>query len=434
MWFQIWKSHHELANAGALNNVIPIQLPMSNGHIDTQSLIAIMHEINNSSSKSQIFEEYTKNILPLAILAKCSGGFIPAIQQIQQLNRGYINCSDGSKDEHAYQNSIAKDIIENLQTVYLDTTSFFFIAIAGLLPVLLKHVPNIKIAVSTLNFFNKLTNIPSDNEQMFINIYNNSFSRSDVKNRQQFQDILEPIKHLLSNLTIEPICKVNQIHILADMPLDDELIDAPSLCIRNNTYIITEDPVLLHIMSTNLKSILPGYCSSVEIIKELLHKQLIDFSCFLDYHYFLTLYRVRFLSVDVTYFKKAVFGETIIVIKPENLKKLNIKFVLSREYGATEQDAVNIIGQFLFHMISMDGLELKSMNNIFMVLCKEIPESYNKLLFIQKSLNVCYSLCNPVNNFIKPTNLTHKIFYISHLRESAKQILDFLHNLKSCTI
>jgi hypothetical protein len=177
-------------------------------------------------------------------------------------------------------------------------------------------------------------------------------------------------------------------------------------------------------MSTNLKSILPGYCSSVEIIKELLHKQLIDFSCFLDYHYFLTLYRVRFLSVDVTYFIKAVFGETIIVIKPENLKKLNIKFVLSREYGATEQDAVNIIGQFLFHMISMDGLELRSINNIFTVLCKEIPESDNKLPFIQQSLNVCKSLCNPVNNFIKPTNLTHKIFYITHLQERAKQILN----------
>ncbi|MBY0379597.1 MAG: hypothetical protein K2P99_04260 [Burkholderiales bacterium] len=78
---------------------------------------------NNCLSKAQIFEEYTKNMLPLAILAKFSGGLIPAIQQIQQLNRGYINCSDGSKNQHEYQSNIAKDIVQNLQTVYLDTTS-----------------------------------------------------------------------------------------------------------------------------------------------------------------------------------------------------------------------------------------------------------------------------------------------------------------------
>lgn len=427
IFWQIWKNHRELANDGALDRVTTILLPLNQDNtLNSQELVETIKELTNTKEMSNFFESYKKDILPFALLAQCYGGILPAIKQIESTQSGYINCSMDTVEEQRLQKLTAYNIILGSTEVYLDVTSIFFLIYANLLQIVLDHIPNIKITTSTFNFIGDLANINNNSLGIYLDMHTEEFKQIDADHNKQMKQKFKNAIAILNNnyeKMVISISDTNRIKLIDNLTLSHELIDTVSICISDNSYIITEDPRLLvatKAINQNLERSCKGYCSSIDIIKELVNTNLIEFEAFLDYHYLLTKFRFRFLSISIEYLKKAIFGsKKIICIDYEkacnNLKKLNLPFVLSAEYGVSGKASIELIGHLLYEISSIKGLDNSLINKILPSIIEEIPVSLdNKLKFMNKALDWGRYLLN--NNMIKPLNINTQITILENMR------------------
>jgi hypothetical protein len=134
----------------------------------------------------------------------------------------------------------------------------------------------------------------------------------------------------------------------------------------------------------------PEYFSSLILLKVLNEQGKISFNEYVDYFGYLSSYRFRFLSLSSDDIEKAVFGDRkIIIIRTENIRKLNFPLTLSEEYGVPFQTAFAVLGRFLIKILIDDSVIPDIVEKIFIEIIESFPTKKDKRNFGQMLLGVC---------------------------------------------
>lgn len=141
IFWQSLQNFKKLTNRNALNGVWMVETPMKGDTVDLKYLMKFMEDMDEE--KEPLFEKYSKNHLPLAILAKSVGGLANAIGRIQREKKGFINFSSGTADELEKQKVNANTVIDKHQPFLLDGTSAVFLSEFGLFEKIFQILPNI---------------------------------------------------------------------------------------------------------------------------------------------------------------------------------------------------------------------------------------------------------------------------------------------------
>lgn len=396
--WQIRHHHNSLCAEGRLENAMMFEIPRNNSdEFDVPKFFEILEDMCNVNFKNEFFTNYTQKTLPLAILAESEGGFLQALNRIINDNTGFVHCSSGHVTDVNQQRSTAAKILDGTP-FYLDLTSAFFMISHGVLHKVIDLLPNIKITTSVMNFlFNivtKLSEGENGTELMLANITGKYFYKlnvdEDINLKQTFVDGMIPLQ---KNSNIISISDANRINIVSNFKLRDELADSSMLAIMNNEYIVTEDPLLSIGYAQAIQKPITGFCSSIDVIRVLYERKLINFETLLNYHYYLSSFRLKFLPINADDIYHALFGnQHIKIISLPNLKKLNLKLVLSPEYSVSIQNAINCLAEFLIKAILECLHNYCDIENICIALINELPDYYDKKVAFINILAVCQNM------------------------------------------
>lgn len=394
LW-QIKYFHNILCSESRLENTMMVEIPKTdNDELDVSKLFEILGDMSNVSSKNEVFENYTQKTLPLAILAESEGGFLQALNRIITHNAGFIHCSSGYLTDLNQQRLTATKILDSAP-FYIDLTSAFVMISNGIFNQVITLLPNMKITSSAMNFLSEIVDKLSEGENgtelMLVNIIGKYFYKPNVKDdRKTKQLFCDAISYFHENPdNIISISDSNRINIVNDFRVKNELADSSILAITKDEYIMTEDPLLSISYTQSCQKNLSGFCSSIDIMRVLLERKLISFETFLDYHYYLSLLRFRFLPINAYDIFYAVFGnKQIKILNLKNLKKLNLKLVLSPEYGVIKENVVKCLAAFLVMSILECIYNVQDIRHIYIELINELPDSYNKKTISLEILSV----------------------------------------------
>lgn len=396
-----WKTintFHELAKEGILEGVQSIEIPKSGDSINPENLLRFFEDIEKN--KSEINDLYYQNTIPLAILTLFEGDIIQAIGKIQDERKGFINFCSNNINDLLKQEKIAIGVIENKSDFIIDGTSALFLSESGLLPKIIDCFPNMKVPQSVIHFliiiadkinFSKGTigYIKYSNKQLiFSKVQNNE------RQKQFHLNIINSIKCLENNRNIVFISSANKVDCFSEQKIHSEFCDAAIIAQKLNIPILSDDYLYgeLNAYETHKKS--PEYFSSFFLIKTLFEKKVITLDEYLDYFYFLTSYRFRFLPLKVEDIRDAIFGKGIInLFRPENIKKLNLNLIISEDYGVPLKLAITLISNFIFSVVNDSTITIEMLEKIVIEILECFPTKLRKFeigLIILKTCNRLY--------------------------------------------
>ena len=394
----IWRIKNfftKLSKENLLDYVQAIEVPLNKDAIDPQYLTNFMKD--NEKKYEEFFNLYVnKRNFPFAILATYEKGIANGLWRIQNENKGFINFSDGTIDEFDRQKRIAKNVIDNQISFYIDCTSAFIFLETQLLERIYSFIPNFKIPQSVINYLiqitEKLNYRPGQKGHLGFSKGKIILTSIDQETREIIKDNnLKTIKILESKPeNIINISLATKSDCFSEQEILGELCDACILAKKEKIPVLTEDYQYLLFNQFDSKNNAPEYFSLLALVRVLYEEGKIDFNNYLDLFHYLASYRFRFLSFNVDDIKKAVFGDKkIFTLIPENIKKLNFSLTLSEEYGVQYSTALSIVINFLSEIIADDSILPEAVEKIFSNIMETFPTKENKRILGQKIINYC---------------------------------------------
>lgn len=380
LWMTV-QNFNKLAIDGDLDGIQAIAIPQKGDSIDTKNLESFFKDLN--AKTNPLFEMYCQNNVPLAMLAINEGGLTSAIGKIQNENKGFINFSDGTIEEFERQKAVAKKVVDEKASFYIDGTSALVLSEMGLFEKIHTHLPNLKIPQSVINF---LANIADKfryttghmgyaQDKIFISPALEKDKGDFVRAR-----FVASIKLLEVNpKNVTSISAANKEDCFSERRVPPELSDACILAQKENLPVLTEDPLYLRMNEAETKKKIPEYFSSLALLRLLYEQKQVDFDEYLDYFGYLSSYRFRFLSLTLDDIEKTVFGDgKVKVVRPEYIRKLNFPLTLSEEYGVPFQTAFKIVGVFLLKILADDSVTLEASEKIYIEIIQAFPTKMSK--------------------------------------------------------
>lgn len=379
--FMIHHHAHMLSKEHRWNLMEIIDTPHIGNTIETKYLIAFFEDARKLHE--EILNIYCSEAVPLAFLALKKGNLISAMQTIITENRGFIKFSPGIKSDFDKQIENAKKIFSGTP-FFIDGTSAFILSESGLLKNIFNYFPNLKIPQSVINLLLKtkerLEIFPGhagyiDYVQGRIKTSSKNDARKNIEN-----NLNEAIKLFESNSqNIVAISSATKHDSYIEQNIPADLCDACILARNDNVIVLTDDYLYLHANEIETQKKAPEYCSTFILIKELYNKNKISFDQYLDFFFYLSNYRYRFLPLTIDDIEKAVFGDGIIkTIQPEKIRLFNFNLTLSEEYGVKFNNAFALINGFLIKILSDDTILPETIQRIFEEIISSFPTNMNK--------------------------------------------------------
>jgi len=195
--------------------------------------------------------------------------------------------------------------------------------------------------------------------------------------KNNFGTTIELIENNPSNIVV--ISAANKHSGFMEQKVAPSLADACILAQRDGVVVLTEDFLYLKANELDTKKPAPPYCSSLALLRVLYEEGKVSFDEYLDYFYYLSAYRVRFLPLTTDDLEKAVFGDHVIkVVRPEQLRKCNFGLTLSEEYGVAPQAAFEVVGSFLFRILVDDAISAELATTIFVEIVTMFPTTKSR--------------------------------------------------------
>lgn len=392
--WQSIQNFQRLSKDGDLDGIQVIEIPQKEDSIDLQNLLKFMEDTNKRSEP--IFELYCRNNLPLAVLAAAEGGLVNAIGRIQQENKGFINFSSGTIDDFDSQKQIAKKVVDEKLSFYIDGTSALVLAETGLLHKIHIFLPNLKIPLSVINLLADITDkfryIPGQTGRMGYAQGKITITTDNIdKSRFVQSNFISSIKLFESKpQNIGFISSANKLDCFSEKSIQDSLCDSCILAQKEVIPVLTEDFLYLKMNETETKKKAPDHFSSLALLRVLYEEKHIGYMDYLDFFRYLSSYRFRFLTLNIDDIEKAVFGDNDIkMVKPDNLRKLNFPLTLSEEYGVPFPSAFTVVGIFLFRIMRDNTITEDVIEKIFLELIDSFPTKLPKKDFGQLLLRAC---------------------------------------------
>lgn len=397
LW-QAMHNMHELAEGGDLEGAWIIDIPQNGETIDTSNIIKFFNIIHKETDT--FFEKYVKDNLPLALLALSEGGILNAIGRIENKRKGFVNFCSGTIEDFARQKEIANKIILENTPFYIDGTSALFLSESGYLKTIFKYVQNMKVPLSVINFLSniidKLNYTPGQAGSLKIVEGKLNFHSIDEEDKNNSELVKNNIKNSIllfesNNNNIKVISPANKVDCLSENKISPELCDACIMAQNSNLPILTEDYLYLKMnyLETNKKE--PAHLSSLALIRVLYEDGKINFDDYIKFFGYLSSYRFRFLPISLDDIFKVIFGYgDIKIVKPENIRKLNLPLTLSEEYGISLQSAYIFISSFLLKILIDNSIPEDTTENIFLEIVKSFPNNVKQKDLSQILLGICF--------------------------------------------
>ena len=381
----LWQSTHQAQKLSAehrWNAIELIEVPITDESIDPQYLIAKMED--EAHKGADFFKLYCEENVPLALLARSEGGIAAAIGHIASQKKGFIKATTGSPDEFSEQKSVAKRLLSG-ESFYLDGTSALMLSESGLFRRVFPFVPELKVpqSVVTLLFALKERFDYEPGQGGHIAYVDGKILVSELDREKQnaiknnFGATIELLEGNLSNIVV--ISAANKHGGFMEQKVAPSLADACILAQRDGTSVLTEDFLYLKANELETKKAAPTYCSSLALLRVLYEEGKVSFDEYLDYFYYLSAYRVRFLPMTTDDLEKAVFGDQVIkIVRPEQLRKFNFGLTLSEEYGVLPRIAFDVVGTFLFRVLVDDAVSADIATKIFVEIVTMFPTTKSR--------------------------------------------------------
>lgn len=406
-----WKISHSFRSrcaGGHIEHAFMIEAPKVGDNYDFSDMFSLLKQ--DAEHRDALFEAYASSLMPLAFLARQQGGLIEAIRKIAGSTTTYINCSSGAASDMMKQRRVANQVV-NKAHCYLDTTSAIFLILSGIFPKVFNNISNIRFTSSLLTYLYLLLNNVSDHpwtegKAIFQDGRFIFYRPGDEDDKALEKSLRESINLLEAHpFRVDPISPPNRIVIFKEVDLPPELIDASSLAFSRGCSIITEDPLLLFTYSAVSQNSIPEFCSSIDIVKTLYNSKVISYSELLDYHYLLSTFRVKFLSVEVGDLHKCIYGDDTNINKLpaiDNIKKLNLKLVFSEKYGVSQEAVIRFLFEFFMGIIFDCSKDIYSVKKIIKEIQLQLPDNIDS----KKLMQFLPQICNE-----KTHEITNKVYY-----------------------
>jgi hypothetical protein len=381
----LWQSTHQAQKLSAEHRwdaIELIEVPITEGSIDPQYLIAKLED--ETKKHGDFFKLYCEENVPLALLARSEGGIAGAIGHIASEKKGFIKATTGSPDEFGEQRNVAKRLLAG-EPFYLDGTSALMLSEPGLFRKVFPFIPGLRVpqSVVTLLFAlkDKFDYEPGQGGHIGYVDGKIVFSELDREKydaiKNNFGTTIELIEKRPSNIGV--ISAANKHSGFMEQKVAPSLSDACILAQRDGISVLTEDFLYLKANELETKKPAPPYCSSLALMRVLYEEGKVSFEDYLDYFFYLSGYRVRFLPLTTDDLEKAVFGDQVIkVLRPEQLRKFNIGLTLSEEYGVPPRVAFDVVGSFLFRVLVDDAISAEIATKIFVEIVTMFPTTKSR--------------------------------------------------------
>ena len=391
-----------------------IEVPMTEGAIDPKYIIARFED--DYKKREPFFDIYCQKPVPLALLATNEGGLTNAIGRIVNERRGFIKASTGTLTELNEQKEVARKIIAG-QPFYIDGTSAFILSETKILEKIYQFLPNIKVPQSVISFL-------LETEEKFrfspghvgfmgyasgkINISSVDQTKRDVI-KSNFERSIKLLESKKENIGI--ISAANKLDCFSEQKVSPSLSDSCILAQKETIPVLTEDFLYLKMNELETKKKAPEYCSSLSLLRVLYEHKKVSFDEYLDFSYYLSSYRFRFLPITVDDLEKAAFGDkAFAIVRPEQLRKFNFQLTLSEEYGVSYQNAFLLIGHFLIKILIDDSILPNVVEKIFAEIISTFPTNKDRKLFGKTLIVASVNAINKINQkLIIGSNVQEKI-------------------------
>lgn len=403
--YVIWniiKSFNKLSSNNILDGVQMIEFPKKEEDIDFKYLSSFLEDLRKP--KKPFFDMYCEKTLPLAMLAVNEGGITNAIGRIKKEKRGFINFSKRFTEELENQKIIARKVINEKLSFYLDGTSALILSERGMLKKIYSYLPNLKVTQSVINLLSdvaeKFRDIPGQVGNMGYAKGEITFSSAGKDEKEKiYSNFIKSIELLESKPeNIDAISSANKIDCFSEQEIPSELSDACILSQKKNTPILTEDFLYLKMNESETNKNAPKYFSSLILLKVLYEKDKITFDEYLDFFAYLSSYRFRFLPLSSKDIKKAVLGDKKRKeIKPKNIRKFNFSLTLSKEYGISFRKAFSLVCNFFVEVLINERVKLDVLKEIFIEIIETFPTEKEKKEFGKLLLNSCIEIIKYYN-------------------------------------
>ncbi len=424
----LWKTiqnFNKLSQDGDLSGVQMVKVPKKEETIDPQYLLKFLDDLH--SRTEPFFKLYCKdNNIPLAMLSISEGGLTRAIGKIQREQKGYINFSSGSAKEFENQKQVATKVIENQESFHIDATSALFLCEIGLLSKIIIYLPGLKVPQSVINLLadisEKFRYVEGQEGtvgyvQGKISIASLEKDKSDLI-RSNFLKGIEELESNPDNVCV--ISEVNQIECFPEVKIPAELCDACSLAQRDNTPILTDDPLYLKMVELQTKQAAPEYFSSLALVRVLYEKNKLSFDDYLEFFGYLSSYRCRFLTLNSNDIEKAVFGDKQVnVINVKNILQFNFSLTLSEDYGVPFHIAFRVVLEFFIKVLLDDTITFDVKEKILFEIIDSFPTDLNKKDFGHMILDYCLKEIDHMDKSLIVSISTKKLSYeVNNLLQS----------------
>jgi tetratricopeptide (TPR) repeat protein len=370
-----------------------IETPIRGVDVDTTNIVAFLRD--TQKSQDDFFRLYCENEIPFSFLVASQGSIVGAIGKIVQEDKGFVKFCAGTNPEINLQTQIAGRIL-NGEPVFIDGIAALFLSEAGMMEKVVKYLPKLMIPLSVINFLfevsKKFRSLPGRTGYMGYaqgRLQFNEIRDQDVS--RTFNNLMSGIKALESRReNVIPVSSARKLDVFTEQKIPPEICDACILAQKERAAILSEDFMYPHANALETHKAVPECCSSYFIVKALLEVGNISLEDYLNFFSFLAYYRCRFLPVCSNDLVSAVFGnDQITMLKPENLRKFNLRLILSEEYGVPLFSALGVISSFLGRVLVDDSITSDLSQRIFFETISPFLKNQNRRIIGKLLFDLC---------------------------------------------
>ncbi len=338
--------------------------------------------------------------------------------------KGFVKFSSGDIVERNQQKSVAERIIAG-EPFYIDGTSALVLSEPGVLEQIHKHLPNLKVPQSVINFLlkskGKFMYTPGQVGHMGYAQGKLTFSSIDHNIRaliqKNFETSIKALESKPENISV--ISSGNKAECFSEQRVPAELCDACILAQRDSMAVLTEDFLYLKANEMETKKKAPEYCSAFALVRGLYEQRKMTFEQYLNFFTYLSSYRSRFLFLNADDIEKAVFGDGVIkIVQPEKIRQFNFPLTLSEEYGVPFNMAFQVVESFLIRVLTDDAVLPETVERIFAEILSGFPGDKDKRalgkMFLRESVQI---INRSRRGIIIGTRVQKKIDLLSQLTE-----------------
>lgn len=393
-----WRAFEAMQNIASTGNepVWMFHVPIEDGLPNTKNLEQFNKEHLQPDNK--LFETYITTYMPFAFLCMAEGSLGQAIGRIFSERKGVIRCNNGTQADMDEQEVVATDVL-NGADCFIDGLSALMLAEGKVLTTVINAVPNLSVSTSVIKL---LRTIAQDLDSVSSSVGRGAFVEGkfvflprDKEREDRFRNLLLQSADLLDQLPNKVIGKTYHeldSNMNWDHMLPDYFVDPFRYSQENETFLLTDDALLVEDYKLRGESLLPKYFSSFSLVGAMAKNNHIDWETYYNFFALLSGYRYHFLRISAEDMIRVVFpniSSTSVTFTPQNLQLLNLPLTLSQEYGVEAQTAAGVLSSFFTRLIFDDRVSLKMADEIFPLTIMQGLIGRDRKLMVTQVLQIC---------------------------------------------